>query len=340
MADGHGGDSNARIVKFDKEGKFIKAWGKKGSGPGEFDTPHGLVLDPQGRLLVADRGNSRIQVFDQEGRFITEWKQWGRPSGIALDRAGRLNVQDLLDGEGAQAEPGPKEPAPSRLGIALDRLEIEEARLVFEDASRKPAFQTTLGPLTIRLADFRTRGGGDSPYAFTGTTEAGETFSWSGTIHSDPLRSSGAIAFGGFKLPKYDPYSREQAPALFVESGTLSVDARYQLAWGGTARKLSLSDLKVVVEDLALSRRRDRSLALRLPRLEVLGGEVDLLAQVASIAEVKVLDARLRPRRDADGKLALVEMLETPPPRKDAPVWKWSVGTCFRNKRFRICEFP
>ena len=98
VADGHGGDSNARIVKFDKDGKFIKTWGKKGSAPGEFDTPHGLVLDPQGRLLVADRGNSRIQVFDQEGKFITEWKQWGRPSGIALDRTGVLYAADSESG--------------------------------------------------------------------------------------------------------------------------------------------------------------------------------------------------------------------------------------------------
>ena len=89
VADGHGGDSNARIVKFDRNGKFVKEWGKKGSGPGEFDTPHGLVLDPQGHLLVADRGNSRIQVFDQDGKFIAQWKQFGRPSGIFLDRAGR-----------------------------------------------------------------------------------------------------------------------------------------------------------------------------------------------------------------------------------------------------------
>ena len=85
---------NARIVKFDKDGKFIKAWGKKGSGPGEFDTPHSLVMDPQGRLLVADRGNSRIQVFDQDGKFLTEWKQFGRPSGIFLDRTGMLYSAD------------------------------------------------------------------------------------------------------------------------------------------------------------------------------------------------------------------------------------------------------
>jgi len=98
VADGHGGNSNARIVKFDRDGKFIKTWGRKGSGPGEFDTPHGLILDPQGRLLVADRGNSRIQVFDQEGKYITEWKQWANPSGIVLDRQGMLYSADSTSG--------------------------------------------------------------------------------------------------------------------------------------------------------------------------------------------------------------------------------------------------
>ncbi len=94
VADGHGGDSNARIVKFDKEGTFVQAWGKKGSGPSEFDTPHALVMDARGRLLVADRGNSRIQVFDQHGKFLAEWRQFGRPSGIFLDRAGMLYSAD------------------------------------------------------------------------------------------------------------------------------------------------------------------------------------------------------------------------------------------------------
>src|SRR5262249_36040040 len=67
VADGHGGDSNARIVKFSKDGKFTKTWGRKGSGPGEFDTPHGLAMDTQGRLFVGDRSNNRVQIFDQDG---------------------------------------------------------------------------------------------------------------------------------------------------------------------------------------------------------------------------------------------------------------------------------
>jgi len=94
VADGHGGETNARIVKFTKDGKFIKTWGKKGPGPGEFDTPHNLAFDSRGRLFVADRGNSRIQIFDQDGKFLEEWKQFGRPSGIYIDRNDTLYAAD------------------------------------------------------------------------------------------------------------------------------------------------------------------------------------------------------------------------------------------------------
>jgi len=67
------GEMNFRIVHLDKDGKFIKAWGKQGKGPGEFEVPHALGFDSKGLLYVADRGNSRIQVFDQEGNFIDQW---------------------------------------------------------------------------------------------------------------------------------------------------------------------------------------------------------------------------------------------------------------------------
>src|SRR5437667_953416 len=94
VADGHGGNSNARIVKFSKDGKFIKTWGRKGSGPGEFDTPHAIIIDSQGRIFVGDRGNNRVQIFDQDGKFLAEWKQFGRPGGVYIDRNDILYVAD------------------------------------------------------------------------------------------------------------------------------------------------------------------------------------------------------------------------------------------------------
>jgi hypothetical protein len=71
ISDGYG---NNRVVHFDKSGKFVKAWGKKGRGPGEFDLPHWIGVDSKGLLYVADRNNARIQVFEQSGRFVAEWK--------------------------------------------------------------------------------------------------------------------------------------------------------------------------------------------------------------------------------------------------------------------------
>ena len=94
VADGHDENSNARIVKFSKDGKFIKAWGKHGKGAGEFEVPHGLAFDSRGRLFVADRGNNRIQIFDQEGKFLEEWKQFSRPSGIYIDKNDVIYVAD------------------------------------------------------------------------------------------------------------------------------------------------------------------------------------------------------------------------------------------------------
>jgi DNA-binding beta-propeller fold protein YncE len=90
VGDGHTGGGtaagHARIMKFDKYGKFIKTWGRKGMGPGEFDVVHTLALDSRGRLFVGDRQNNRIQIFDQDGKFIAQWFQFGRPSGMYIDK--------------------------------------------------------------------------------------------------------------------------------------------------------------------------------------------------------------------------------------------------------------
>ena len=106
VADGHGGNSNARILKFTKDGKFIKTWGKKGTGPGEFDTPHCLAFDSKGRLFVGDRNNNRIQIFDQDGNYIAELKQYSRPSGIFIDKHDIIYVADSESGSVAKNHNG------------------------------------------------------------------------------------------------------------------------------------------------------------------------------------------------------------------------------------------
>ena len=104
VGDGHSGGGtatgNARIMKFDKTGKFLKTWGKKGMGPGEFDVIHTLAFDSRGRLFVGDRQNNRIQIFDQNGKFIAQWFQFGRPSGMYIDKNDVIYVADSESRDG------------------------------------------------------------------------------------------------------------------------------------------------------------------------------------------------------------------------------------------------
>jgi len=93
VTDGHG--KNDRVVKFSKDGRFLKTWGHHGAGPGEFDQPHDISIGgSQGRVFIADRSNSRVQIFDQDGNFIAAWKQFGRPSAVFVGKDDTLYVSD------------------------------------------------------------------------------------------------------------------------------------------------------------------------------------------------------------------------------------------------------
>jgi DNA-binding beta-propeller fold protein YncE len=98
ITDSHRNGKNNRVVKLSKDGKFIKEWGTKGSGPGQMSEPHTLALDSRGRLFVGDRENNRIQIFDQNGKVLGIWHQFGRPSGISITKDDTLYVTDSESG--------------------------------------------------------------------------------------------------------------------------------------------------------------------------------------------------------------------------------------------------
>jgi len=89
VSDGYG---NRRVVRFDPQGKFVKAWGQYGGGPGDFCLPHQIVVDSRGVLYVADRNSGRIQLFDQEGKFLDQWTNLIMPWGLWISRQDELWV--------------------------------------------------------------------------------------------------------------------------------------------------------------------------------------------------------------------------------------------------------
>ena len=92
VTDGHG-PPNGRVMKFTKDGKFIKTWGHLGAGPGDFNGPHDICIGgSQNRVFVADRNNNRIQVFDQDGNFVAAWKQFGHPSSVFVGKDDTIYV--------------------------------------------------------------------------------------------------------------------------------------------------------------------------------------------------------------------------------------------------------
>ncbi len=90
------GYKNTRVMKFAADGRFEFEWGTKGKGDGEFNLPHGITVDAQGRVIVCDRENERLQVFDEKGEFLHEWKgpQIGKPYGVETGADGHVFIID------------------------------------------------------------------------------------------------------------------------------------------------------------------------------------------------------------------------------------------------------
>ncbi|MGC3998540.1 MAG: DUF748 domain-containing protein [Anaeromyxobacter sp.] len=226
---------------------------------------------------------------------------------------GSLNIEDIIKNLTAGDPAAPAQPEePSEPWVfGVDRLAIERASVAFEDLSRGRPFSTTVGPLTIRLADFRTRPGTNGTYAFDGATEAGEKFAWSGTVGIGPLQSAGTLSLQELQLPKYSPYY-ERDVGFDLRGGTLGVSGSYEAEWSAQRRVFRVKDGAVGLRGLALALRGAQQPSLELPQVDVGGIQADVLAQQFEVGEVALKGGVIRARRGADGRIDLVAMGAAP----------------------------
>ena len=129
VTDSHRNGKNNRVVKFSADGKYIKEWGRKGSGRGELSEPHTIAIDSRGRLFVGDRENNRIVIYDQDGNVLDEWRQFGRPSGIFITKDDRIYVADSESGP----DTGARELTGIKKGIRIGSARTGEVTAFIED---------------------------------------------------------------------------------------------------------------------------------------------------------------------------------------------------------------
>ena len=117
VSDGYG---NARVHHFTADGELLHSWGTPGTGPGEFMLPHGIAIDPRGRVLVADRENGRIQVFATDGTYVTEYGGLIRPCALHVDPTGTIYVAELGPSHGRVTILDPAGQVVARWAMATD----------------------------------------------------------------------------------------------------------------------------------------------------------------------------------------------------------------------------
>ena len=238
---------------------------------------------------------------------------------VTLARDGALNFSDIIASFSSPEPATPPKPPEKGGGFVfgIDHLAIEEAQIDFSDLSRARPFRSTVGPFTIRLEDFRARPGAKSPYAFTGTTESGETFSWSGSVNVEPIRSTGTLSLEGIRLTKYSPYY-EQNVGFELSDGTAGVKGSYELEWGPERRVVRVHDASLAVRSLVIRLPGMAQPKIEQPELDITGVAVDVLERVARVESVALRGGTFRARRGSDGKID-VERLTIPRGREAPP---------------------
>jgi len=250
------------------------------------------------------------------------WSAWslgevdleGFDARIAVNADSTLNFADILTRLDRPAAAPATPPAAAQPGrpFRVSRVHVANARIDFSDAAARLPFATTLGPMTFTLTDFHTTSETGAPHHFEAVTEAGEKFTWTGTLHATPPRSRGEFSVENIVLAKYMPYYPHQVNAE-IAGGTLSVRGRYEASLAAGKTVLKLLDGAVQLRGLKVLESPRGESALELAALDVSGIEADAMTQKAKIATVALTGGLARLRREKNGTLNVQTMLQPDP---------------------------
>jgi hypothetical protein len=227
-----------------------------------------------------------------------------------------LNFSDLLAKfSSTNAPPG----APAKpLALRIHRLRIAGATASLADLTPRTPFKRLLGPIDITLENFHTDPGNKNPYSFSGTTDAGESFAWSGHFYLAPIRSAGEVSLKNLSLNKYAPLYQDLV-RFKVKDGVADMRATYRFEFGATNRVATVTNASFALHSFTLAEPSNETNLVELREFSVAGVSLDVSARRADVASVSVTGAKLFLQRDKSRAVNLVQLAQPAATATNAP---------------------
>jgi hypothetical protein len=269
-----------------------------------------LIKDKDGEPFVSwDEVYVNFQLSSLFGRAWTFREiSTTRPHLRAvMNRDGTFNFTDIVQKFSTNAAPAESARETRPLILRVGHLHIEGATAAIADFTPRTPFKRVLGPLDITLDNFRTDPDNKNPYAFSGTTDAGETIAWSGHFYLNPLHSEGRLRLFNFTINKYAPLYQDLV-RFEIRDGIVALSLNYNMDFNPTNRVLAVTDSAIGLRDFKLGQLGDSNNILELPALAIAGASADVQTRQATIGSIVADGARVNLLRNKDAAINVLEL--------------------------------
>ena len=280
-----------------------------------------LIKDQDGQPFVSwDEVHVKFQLASFFGKAwvfkeISTTKPFVR---VRMNPDGTFNFSDIIARFSTKTAPT-KVAAPAKpLALHIDRLHIGGAAAAFTDQTLRTPFTRVIGPLDVTLENFRTDPDNKNPYAFAGTTDAGEAFAWSGYFSLDPLRSQGELSLDKIALNKYAALYQDFV-RFEIRDGSIGLHANYRLEFSATNQIVAVTNSAFALRDFKLGEPGASNNIVDLALAGMNGVSVDLDGHQAEVGSVFARGAKLFLSRDTNNAINVVEIAKPADTTANAP---------------------
>jgi hypothetical protein len=235
-----------------------------------------------------------------------------------MNQDGSFNFSDIIAKFSTNSAPAKTESPSKPLVLHIDRLHIGGAEAAFSDLTTRTPFTRVIGPLDVTLENFRTDPDNKNPYAFAGTTDAGENFAWSGFFSLDPLRSQGELSLDKISLNKYAALYQDFV-RFEIRGGSIGAHAEYRFEFDPTNHVMAVTNTSFALRDFKLGEPGDSNNIVDLALAGMNGVSVDLEGRQAEIGSVFARGANLFLNREKDQAFNVVEISKPADTSANAP---------------------